>query len=333
MIENLRKILKGEIAPVYLVIGSSGFLVHTAVEEIKKAALAGGVSDFNLDTFRAGKGIDNFIRLSQIVRTMPMMAKRRVVVVYRCEDMLKDQYENINELVKEEIDSCAIILAGASFDKRTAVAKMAKSHGTLIEFGKLKNRQIVEWIKKFVTDREKTITSDAAEFLATALGENLERIQTEIEKASLFIGGEKTQISRQDLEEVMAAVKHDNVFGLMDAFGKRQQAMALQLLNSILDAGVHPIPLHASLYGHLKKLLTAGSLLREGYAPNDAARALGGSPFYAGKIVDQSRSYHLNELRRAILILSRVDFALKNSRVKDQAVLEKMVLDLCNVKR
>ncbi len=333
MIQNLVKNLDKKIAPVYLVVGQSGYLVEMAVEEIAKAALAGGIKDFNLDVFRAGKQMDDFRRLPQIVRTMPMMAEKRVVIIYKCEDIAKDQFEILSELVKGNIDSCVMIIAGASFDKRTAIAKTAKSHGTLIEFGKLKNTQIVKWIDTFADQRGKTISRDAADFLAGALGDNLDRIQTEIEKASLFVGGEKTKIDRRDLEEVMAAVKNDNIFNLMDAFGQRKQAEALRQLNSILDSGVHPIPLHSTLYGHMKKMLIAASYLQEGMPVSEAVRAMGGSPYYAGKIVDQSKRFRLPELRRAILIMARVDFALKNSRVNDQAVLEKMVLDLCGARK
>ncbi|MCZ7585738.1 MAG: hypothetical protein M5R36_21760 [Deltaproteobacteria bacterium] len=148
-------------------------------------------------------------------------------------------------------------------------------------------------------------------------------------KKPRFTPAKKKAIEADDLQAVMVSVKQEKIFDLMDAVGKRDRAAALFHLDGMLGAGTHPIPLHAQIANHVKKLLRAKSLAAEGKSRDQVAAEMGGHPFATGKVIDQAKNYGLGELRGSLGLLSHTDFDLKNSRANDRAVLEKLILDLC----
>ena len=70
---------KGELLPVYLVVGEEQLLRDKVVAAVRAAALGNGVPAFNEDKFTAGEvSVDKVIAAAQ---TVPMMAPRRFVLV------------------------------------------------------------------------------------------------------------------------------------------------------------------------------------------------------------------------------------------------------------
>src|SRR6185436_7069931 len=77
--QAIERVARGELLPVWLLVGEERLLRDQALDAIVKSALAGGLAEFNLDKFTAGDApIDKILGAT---RTVPMMAKKRVVIV------------------------------------------------------------------------------------------------------------------------------------------------------------------------------------------------------------------------------------------------------------
>src|SRR5690606_461072 len=77
--EALREARSGAVRPVYIVIGEEAHLAGSVVRAIREAALAGGVPGLNEDQLVAGEA--DVQAVIAAARTLPMMAKRRFVLV------------------------------------------------------------------------------------------------------------------------------------------------------------------------------------------------------------------------------------------------------------
>ena len=75
----IKKAEQGDLLPVWLVVGEERMLRDQVIAAITKAALAGGLPDFNHDKFTAGES--DVEKVLGATRTVPMMAKKRVVFV------------------------------------------------------------------------------------------------------------------------------------------------------------------------------------------------------------------------------------------------------------
>ncbi|MCB1155117.1 DNA polymerase III subunit delta, partial [bacterium] len=268
-LKELEKALKTGVATVYVVIGKS-YLVREAVSRIVPAALEGGIADFNHDRYRAGQ--DDLNSAASQARTMPMMARRRVIEIAECEKLKGGELDRLGEVAAEGFDTCCLIVHGDKIDQRSRLAKEAKKQNAVLDFSKLNEGQVTAWIEKLAADRGKTIAPDAIRALTQAWGESLEKMEAEVEKAALYVGNEKDRIALDDLLEVMVAVKAERIFDLTDAVGARQRAKAFYYLAGMLENGNHPIRVHSSLTTHLKKLLRANAMRDAGLSQDEVIR-------------------------------------------------------------
>jgi DNA polymerase-3 subunit delta len=227
------------------------------------------------------------------------------------------------------MDHCTIIVLAAKADRRSAMVKVAQATHGFFDWEKLAPADVASWAKRMATECGKALPEDAATFLAQQLGTDLERIRSEIEKASLYSGTETNRLTIEDIQAVMVAVKTESVFDLTDAVGEKNRAKAFYFLDGMLATGSVPIRVHATIYRHIRKLLAVKELSEKGWDADRIAKEIGAHPYAVGKMKTQAGRYRLSDLRLALPILSRTDFDLKNSRADHRVVLEKMILDLC----
>ena len=77
--EAIQRARAGDLLPVWLVVGEERFLVDQVVAALRDAAVGTGPAGFNEDRFTAGEG--DVDRVLSAARMVPMMAKRRLVLV------------------------------------------------------------------------------------------------------------------------------------------------------------------------------------------------------------------------------------------------------------
>ena len=79
--QAVQEAAKGELRPVYVVVGGENVLVRKVVEALREAVLAGGPAGFNDDRFIAPEAEADAVVSAAAM--LPMMAKRRWVQVDR----------------------------------------------------------------------------------------------------------------------------------------------------------------------------------------------------------------------------------------------------------
>ncbi|MBZ0274316.1 DNA polymerase III subunit delta [bacterium] len=334
-LDELEKRLAKSVPRVAVVLGDP-YRVGLAVSRIKEAALEPAFASLNLDTFRAGE--DDLSGIPALMRTYPMMARRRVVAIANAEGLVKARggkalVDALGEIAKKEaIDTCCLIVHGESLDKRTLLAKAAKSEDMLIEFSRIFERDVAGWAKTIAKKYRVKLAADAADGLVQRVGTDLARLDREIEKASLF-AGEGATLSAADIAAVSAGASPESIFNLTDALGERHREKALVSLWGVLEAGEEPIGVGARLYRHLRTIAEAREMLDARTPAAQIESELGVHPFVAKKVVNQARAWASAELRRAMHRLTETDFALKDGRPRGGLILEKLVLDLCRPSR
>src|SRR5262249_11056560 len=125
---------KGELLPLYLVVGEERLQRDQVVAEIRAAALGGGIPAFNEDRFQAGEvDVDKVLAAA---RTVPMMAPKRFVLVRGLErwDSGKGDADDERESGAEKSDSTAPLdklatYAGAAIDSTCVVLVAGKIDG------------------------------------------------------------------------------------------------------------------------------------------------------------------------------------------------------------
>jgi DNA polymerase-3 subunit delta len=340
--EAIKKAEQGDLLPVWLVVGEERMLKDAVIAAITKAALAGGLPDFNHDKFTAGEtGVDKIIGAT---RTVPMMAKKRVVFVRGLErwdtaaaasDSGDDggkalpPLDRLAEYAKAPIDSTTLILVAQKLDGRRKIVTLAKKQGFVVDCAQVDGRQLPGWIKTRAKLKGHTIEQDVCELIAEIAGPDLSYLDDVLERLSLYVGKEGP-ITEEAVAVNVTRVRLADTWNLVDAASTKDLGRVLALFADVYDPRDRGLPLVGAIAWSLRQLLKLQAALGSGASIDEAARRAGIYPtFRAREHAQKLKAFRPRELERWLVVVQETDLALKSSRRPADAILEEMFTRLC----
>jgi len=321
------------------VAGDEPFLASAVVSALKAAALQGGVKGLNEDSYQAGEA--DVERVLSDARTLPMMAKRRFVLVRGLERWEpkagrsegkptdKDPLEKLLDYAKAPSSSTVMVLLGAGVDKRRKLYTVAKSDGFLVACEPLARHELPPWIERRVAARGCRITPGVADLLAELTGPELAPVADAVERLCLYVG-DAQEITEDSVATCVVRLRSKSVWELVSAVGRRDAGAALAALSDVYDPQDRGLRLLGVLAWSTRQLLRFESALRGGASPEQAAMRAGAPPFKARELSQQVKALPRADLERWPELLARLDLELKGgTRRPPLAVLEAAVLKLC----
>jgi DNA polymerase-3 subunit delta len=337
--QALAEAAQGQLRPIYFVAGEEALLASQVVTALKAASMKGGVPGLNEDQYQAGEAdIDKVLGAA---RTLPMMAKRRFVLVRGLERWEpkagaregkltdKDPFEKLLDYAKSPPTSTVLVLLGAAVDKRRKLYTQAKADGYLVVCEPLARHELPRWIEKRVTDRGCKISQGVADLLAELTGPELSPVADAVERLCLYVG-DGNEIVEDSVATCIVRLRTASVWELVGAVGRRDAGAALAALADVYDPQDRGLRLLGVLAWSTRQLLRFDSALRGGASPDQAAIAAGAPPFKSRELSQQLKALPRADLERWPELLARLDLELKGgTRRPPQAVLESAILKLC----
>ena len=214
----LAAIEEGRLDPVYCFTGDERFFVDQCLAALRRAVLgATGANAFNLDVFELkDKGLGAAL---DSARTLPMFAKRRLIIARGIDDLKSDESDPLVDYVKDPNPStCLVLVAGGKIDGRLRVFSALRKAGFLHDFPRLKDWQLADWVIGEARRRKLAIESEAARALAEAAGSDVGRLALCLEQVSLF-AGKDAKIRTEHVEAVVPETRERGIFELTKAIG------------------------------------------------------------------------------------------------------------------
>ena len=173
---------------------------------------------------------------------------------------------------------------------------------------KLYDNQVPNWISRVLQGKGHTITPKAAQMLVEFLGNDLGKVNNELEKLLLIIKpGE--QITPQIIERNIGISKDFNNFELQNALGAKDFKKAYRIITYFSqNPKDHPIVLTVSLlYSFFSKLLKYHSLTNK----SEAAKVLGVNPYFLKDYQQAAGNYPMKKVSSIISVIRDVDLKSK----------------------
>jgi|HubBroStandDraft_2_1064218.scaffolds.fasta_scaffold04208_4 DNA polymerase-3 subunit delta len=323
---------KGHLLPVYVVVGEERLVRDQLVAELRAASLAGGLADFNEDKFTAGE-----VDVEAVVaaaRTVPMMARRRFVIVRGAErwdasEAATSALDRLAEYAGAPVDSTCLVIVGSKIDGRRRLAAMARKQGFLVACDPLDARAVPAWIVERCASKGHAMDRDVAELLAAVAGPDLSTLDDAIERLSLY-AGPGAAIDEAAVGACVARVRTADTWAMVDAVGARDLARAVRTLDDAYDPRDRGLPLLGALAWSVRQLAKYQAAVASGASPDEAARAAAVfQPYRARELAAKARAIPAREVERWILVLAETDLSLKSSRRAPEAILGEMLTRLC----
>lgn len=303
-------IKKGDIKPIYFLMGEEPYYIDKISEFIEENILSEEETGFNQMVLygrdvEIGEIIDN-------AKRFPMMAERQVIIVKEAQDLSR-VIENLAPYAANPLASTVLVICYKykKIDKRKALYKAINKNGGLVyESKKLYENKVDEWIRRVLAGKKYQIENKASLMLVEFLGTDLSKISNELDKLMVILPAGNT-ITAKDIEENIGISKDYNNFELRKAVGEKNVFKANRIINYFAhNQKANPLIMTISLLNSFfTQLLIFHSLNDK--SKNSAARALGVNPFFISDYVVAAKKYPMRKVSRIIGLLRDADVKSK----------------------
>ena len=256
-----------------------------------------------------------------------------------------------------------LLITTDTIDRRRGLYRLMEEKGMVADFSvtsgasrKARSQQdavLRSLAEETLSVAGKKIEPAALSLLLERTGFNLWALKTQLEKIISFVGDE-TLVTLEQVESMGDQFREEALYELNNAVTGRDCQAALQVLNRLLDQNYHPLQLIASLATEVRRLLLAQEFIEDHLSGKlDPRISYGGfqrtvlpivkenaekgsplgsmHPFALHKTLVRSRAYQTAELINAFQHLFRADLTLKSSGIAERAVMESLILKLCQI--
>lgn len=316
---------KQAFKPVYWFEGEEEYYIDKAVNYAEHHILNESEASFNLTVFY---GRDtNWSDVVNACMRYPMFSEKQVVILKEAQHMR--DIDKLEAYIEKPLASTIFIVAykEKKVDGRSKLAKLLKQKAVLVTTKKIYENQLHEWTQELVNARKLTITPKGLALLVDHIGNDLSRIENEIDKISINLGKRQT-ITEDDIESFVGVSKDYNVFELQAALARKDLAKSIRIIQYFeSNPKANPIQLVLpSLYSFFSKVFMvfgAGTQDEKG-----VAAAIGVNAYFVRDYMQAARNYDYQGVERVLLLLHQYNLrsvGVHDAGTGDASLLKEMV--------
>lgn len=303
----INDIKNGKTKPIYFLMGDEPYYIDGVSKFIEENVLSEEERGFNqIVLYGRDVSVEDIVSNA---KRYPMMAEKQVVIVKEAQDLSRS-IETLLDYALNPQPTTVLVLCYKykTLDKRKKLAKAIVEKGVLFESKKLYEDKIPAWIQRVLASKGYTITQKSSQMLVEFLGNDLSKINNELEKLQLILKpGE--QITPQIVEKNIGISKDFNNFELQNAIGSKDIKKAFAITQYFAqNPKNNPLPFTTTmLYGFFVKLLKYHALSDKG----NAAKALGVHPFFMKDYQVAVRNFPMKKVSASIAAIREIDMKSK----------------------
>lgn len=311
---------------IYLVYGEDSFLIDEVLKLIKAKVLSSGAVDFNFDQFYASDASASQVR--DTVEMLPVMCEKRLIFYKGVHTLKERDWDALMPILDNPVDSSVLVLVGEKVDKRKKFAKKIAENGVMLELKIPYENQIPTWVDYIAYNHQIELSRDVISLIHQMVGNSLSEINSEMFKLKQYVG-ERTQVTQEDVFQVVSRAKVENVFDLAAAIGRKDRAKALSCLTNILENGQSEVGALAMILRHVRILATLQEGVKKGLSGPKLSAKAGVPSFFLKDYLKQSKSWSQQKIAKTIRSLHETDRALKTSPISSHIWLENFIIQTC----
>jgi len=319
---------KKSFKPVYWLEGEEEYFIDKVIEFAEHHILNESEASFNLSVFY-GKDA-NWADVVNACSRYPMFAERQVVLLKEAQQMR--DIEKLDSYIENPLSSTVFVVSykEKKLDARKKFAKLVKDKGVLISTKKMYEREVPQWTQELIQSKGLTITQKGLALLVDHIGNDLVRIENEIDKLSVNLG-KRTIISEDDIEQYIGVSKDYNVFELQSALAAKDLASSIRIIQ-YFEANPKAAPIQLvlpSLYSFFSKVfMVFGAGTSD---EKSVAAAIGVNPYFMKDYMQAAKLYTYPGVEKALLLLHTYNLksvGVGSTGTEDASLLKEMIVKM-----
>ena len=310
---------------VYWLEGEENFYIDQVVEYAEHHILSDAEAEFNLSIFYGRDA--NWADLINACRRYPMFSDKQVVILKEAQQMR--DIDKLEGYIEKPLSSTILVVAHKEkkLDGRSKLSKQLKQHAVVLSTKKLYENQLPEWANSQVQKKGFTISRKAVMLLVEHIGNDMSRINNEIDKLLLNLGSRKS-ITEEDIEQYVGVSKEYNVFELQEALQRKDLAKAIRIIQYFgSNPKAAPIQMILpALYSFFSKVY-----MLFGVPSGDeksAVAATGIAPYFIKDYRLAEKNYEYAGIEQALLLLHEYNLrsiGINDTGTEDASLMKEMV--------
>jgi DNA polymerase-3 subunit delta len=346
MAKSASKAVPGVLAPIVVIAGEELFLRNQFLADIRAAVF--GKEDPGMGWVRLDAGTLGGSAMAVIldeVRTPSMFAPKKVVVVdpadplfRRGEEAGEDEdddrmspREMLENYLESPVEGSTLVLVASKWLKTTRLHKALDKLGGIKWAEPIKDYQAAAWATRRAKEAyDKAMEPGAAERLAELIGADMQRLDNELAKLSLY-NPDAPAISTKAVDALVGFQHEQQIWDMIGALAAKDAPTALKKIEELwaMDPKIEYTATGA-VFSWLNQVLKARELVDRRMPDAQIGKELRlWPPERAQKVISLAREWGLKGAARWSEAMLRMDIANKSSLGEPRRNLEKFVVELC----
>jgi len=311
--------------PVYWLEGEEDYFIDKVVHYAEHNILTEAEAGFNLTVFY-GKDAD-WTQVINACKRYPMFSERQVVLLKEAQQMR--DIEKLESYIAQPLTSTIFVVSykEKKVDGRTGLAKLLKTKAELFTTKKMYDNQLPDWTSELVKSKGYTISQKAVLLLVDHIGNDLSRIDNEIDKMLVNLGS-RTSISEDDIEKYVGVSKEYNPFELQSAMAAKDLPKAMRIIQ-YFEANPKAAPIQLVL-PTLYNLFSKTYMIFGQSSKDDKTIAanIGVNAWFVKDYLLVARNYGYNGVEKALLLLHHYNLrsvGVNDTGSSDASLMKEMV--------
>lgn len=325
--------------------GEDSYSLHRELLVIKRGLDSSGMLDINTSLLD-GEQL-TFGELQSACSTVPFLCPVRLIII---EGLLQrfepksgysrtvkrpqsksnlgmKEWQPLGDFIKNMPPTTVLLLLDSKISGKNSLLQDIAPLAQVKTFHLMSRRNLEKWIQKEITKQNSSISPGAINMLIEFVGNDLWAMNNEIDKLLTFTSGHP--ISEEDIVHLTSYAREANIFTLVDAIIEGKVKIAQQLLHRLLQDGEFPSFILSMINRQLRLIIRAKEL-SPGKSRSQALNELGLTSDYAfDKTIKQSRTYTMQNLKRAYHKVLDTDIVIKTGRYDSDLAIDLLVIELC----
>ncbi len=330
-VQDLKNAIKNRnLDRLYFFYGEETFLLNHYLGQMKKLTLDPLTESFNFH--RLNSETFDIRSFADAVENLPMMAENTFVQVDDIDlfKMNEGDRTKMVEILSDIPDYCTVVFTYLTVawkpDKRLKKLWEAVDGGSIVEFAKQDQRDLIAWVTRHFAANKKRISTDLCAYLIEITGGTMTALSGEIDKICAYSGAD--EIRKSDIDAVTEPVLDAVVFQMTDMLSSGRYDQALLKLQQLLKMQQEPLAILGAVGGHFRRIGAARTLLDNGRNASELQKLCGIPDFAARKTMDAARRFKPEFCRKASRLVLETDYKMKTSFDDNERLLEILILQL-----
>ncbi|MGH7901897.1 MAG: DNA polymerase III subunit delta [Thermodesulfobacteriota bacterium] len=318
----INRLSKDEYLPVYVFYGDQYLLMDKAIQKLKEVLVSNSLElNFSLyygDSASASEVVNN-------AKTYPMFSSKRLVVIKNAEKLSSKELKLVERYILQPSPFTCLVLIFLESKKPNLEINQ---HVGLVNFT-LDIKDIIQNIKNMAGNHAYNLTNEAVNTLISLVGEDLQDLESEINKLILFLD-DKKRIDSQDVERLTERIRFEDIYKLLNSIANRDKKNAVKVLMDLETKYEEPLAILNSIIRRFRLIWRAKELMERKVSRELMLKELKVSTGALYYIQEQAKNLQYADIKNILQILFEGDRAIKTSQIPDNQILTKLVLEMCS---